>query len=154
MALLVPANGGSFSRSVTSPNREYGIIGPIPALRWLDLIYVSVRAQGVSNAATGFSLGPSPEAGSAAFGAGVSLLSRSEGQIEGISVHRLLFDAAGGQNLTLAVGRRVETGPSYVHVVMDHSGTFAVTWLVSVRILGLATETRERLGEPGEISFP
>lgn len=154
MALLVPDNGGSVNRVMTSAGVEYGLIGPIPEGRWVDLIYVSVRSSGATTLDTGFSMGPSGSPGAEEFAAGTPFVQRSESVLEGIPIVRTIFGSEGAQRFILAVGRRVGAGPSFIHVGFVSSQNVTVTWIVSARILGLARMILRPGEGPAEVVMP
>lgn len=158
MALLVPTNSGTVHRRL-GPTATFDVLGPIPADRFIDLMFLHLRYLGQLSApgpmTVGVVVGSSAQAGAGAFAAGTSLIQRSVATLQGHPALRFQFDTAPESlNLTLAIGRQVTTGPSFLHIASTASADGEADLTVSLRLLGLALETRERLGRLEEVSFP
>lgn len=154
MALLVPDNGGTAHFGTTSAGAFFMVIGPIPADRWIDLLYLDVFGAATAVISVGFTLGTSREANQAGFETGIPLIQRSNVTNFGVPMISFVFAGEVSKSLTFAVGRRISSGPSYIHIAYVQTGNVFGSVTVSARLLGLARETRSRLGEPEEIVLP
>lgn len=158
MALLVPTNSGTVHRRL-GPSETFDVLGPIPARRFIDLMFIHLRFLGQLSAPgpmlLGVTVGASSQASAGAFAAGTSLIQRSVVTIQGHPAIRFQFDTAPESvNFTLAIGRQVLAGSTFVHIASTASADGEADLTVSLRLLGLVLETRERLGQLEAVSLP
>ena len=154
MALLVPANGATFFHGATGAFNVFGVMGPIPAGRWIDLVFLDLWAEGTAAVEVGLSVGPSPDASVEGFGSGVPLITSSNIVVFGSPGLSFLLTTSAGRSIVIAAGRRVTAGPSFIHVAFVKSNAVNASLAVSARILGLALEKRSRLGVEEDVVLP
>jgi len=154
MALLIPANSGTSVVTMTTGETRFQVLGPIPADRWLDLIFVNLWVGAATGVSMAWTVSASPDAGQDAFTSGVPLITRSDAVLLGIPSVNLIFASTQSHNFTFAVGRRIATGPSFVHTGVLSTANVDLSLVTSARILGLGVETRERLGRFEEVRLP
>jgi len=127
---IVPGKGWCSAALLTNLDEAWLVLGPLAGGDYLRYLYVSMTALAVQNGVIGAVIGPSGEAGAAAYRTGGSLIQRSVGASYG-HPHTAFHVAAGVQwRLRVPVGVRGETGSRYVIVYVQsviEPGTLWVT---------------------------